>query len=75
MTDQPDLLQDPCEADSMRRRELVRDLGMRGAFQDARLRSLVFDKLGSAACSDAALELLDRLLSVLTSGAGDDDRA
>lgn len=72
MTDrQQDLLQSPDNEDA-RRRELVRDLAMRGGFGDPRLRELVHEKLGSAAWSDAALELLDGLLSVLTGGRGDD---
>lgn len=53
-------------ADSVaRRRELERDLASRGAFSDERLRSFVFARLGADAWSDAGLELLDKLVSVL----------
>lgn len=56
-----------------RRRELIRDLGARGAFSDERLRSLVHARLGSAAWSDEALGLLDGLLKVLAVGRKADD--
>jgi len=69
MTDQHDLLQDHDDA-ATRRHELVRDLGLRGGFQDRRLRELVFDRLGAAALSDEGLLLLDRLVSVLAKGKG-----
>jgi hypothetical protein len=71
----PELQLEPEPAADARRRDLVRDLAMRGAFSDERLRSLVFDKLGSAAWSDQALALLGELLDLLTVGRGDDGQA
>jgi hypothetical protein len=53
-----------------RRQDLVRDLAMRGAFPDKRLRELALDRLGTAALTDEALELLDKLVGVLAAGKG-----
>ena len=69
----PKLELEPEPAEDAWRRDLVKDLAMRGAFSDERLLSLVRDRLGSAAWSDQALALLDELLHVLTSGRGDDE--
>lgn len=74
MSDQPDLLR-PDDDTNARRRELVRDLALRGGFSDKRLRDLVWDRLGAAAFSDEALRLLDRLLSVLARDGGGDGQA